>query len=223
MPVHMPGWDNAEVVVVISAEMGAKFEQSIVNCLGETVLRPLRANHELFVLVESGSVVLSAGDGRNEMSTDDYAYIPAGGDWQIESAQPARLLVFAKPYIPLDGYAPPELLVRSLGDVPAEPFLGDEGALLQVLLPDSLSHDWGINLFDFVPGGTLPNVESHFMEHGLFLLAGQGVYRLGEHWYPVSAGDCIWMGPFVPQWYVAAGKEHSRYLYYKEMNRPPVG
>ena len=131
-------------------------------------------------------------------------------------------MVFAKPYIELPGQALPELLVQRLDDVPAEPFLGDEGALLQVLLPESLRFDWGINLFDFVPGGTLPNVESHFMEHGLFLLAGQGVYRLGDHWYPVTAGDCIWMGPYVPQWYVAAGKTHSRYLYYKEMNRPPV-
>ena len=226
VPVLFPGWDNAEVVVAVSLEMGAKFEQYIVNCNSGAVLRELRATHELFVLVQSGSVTLTANGESHALASDNYAYIPPGGGWQIDSAGPATLLVFTKPYVELEGalagQAPPELFTKALADVPAEPFLGDEGALLQVLLPDSLSYDWGINLFDFVPGGTLPNVESHFMEHGLFLLEGQGVYRLGEHWYPVSAGDCIWMGPYVPQWYVAAGKTHSRYLYYKEMNRPPI-
>ena len=227
VPVQFPGWDNAEVIVVVSHEMGAKFEQYIVSCMANAVLRPLRPNYELFVLVQSGSVTLKAGGDKHTVAANSYAYIPPGGDWQIDSAADASLLMFTKPYVELEGalagQAPPELFTKALAEVPAEPFLGDEGALLQVLLPDSLSYDWGINLFDFVPGGTLPNVESHFMEHGLFLLAGQGVYRLGDHWYPVAAGDCIWMGPYVPQWYVAAGKTHSRYLYYKEMNRPPVG
>ena len=222
VPVLFPGWDNAETVVVISAEMGAKFEQYIVSCVAGARLQPLREQDELFVLVQTGEITLTHKAASQTLAADGYAYVPPGGDWRIESAGEATLLVFAKPYIELPGQAAPELLVQRLDDVPAEPFLGDEGALLQVLLPESLRFDWGINLFDFVPGGTLPNVESHFMEHGLFLLAGQGVYRLGDHWYPVTAGDCIWMGPYVPQWYVAAGKTHSRYLYYKEMNRPPV-
>ena len=222
MPVHLPGWDNADVIVVVAAEMGAKFEQCIVNCLGSTVLKPLRENYEFFFLVDSGAVEVSIAGKTHRVETDSYAYLPPDSDWQITAENKATLLVFTKPYISIAGHSPPDVLIKAVADVPAEPFLGDEGALLQVLLPDSLRHDWGINLFDFVPGGTLPNVESHFMEHGLFLLGGQGVYRLGEHWYPVSAGDCIWMGPFVPQWYVAAGKTHSRYLYYKEMNRPAV-
>jgi len=224
VPVRLPNWHNAEAVVVISQEMGAKFEQTLVNCLGKSRLEPLRTSDELFVLVRAGEITLGVGEDKQTIGSDSYAYIPPGGDWVIEAAHPAKLLVFSKPYIGIAGHQPPDLLVRALADVPAEPFLGDEGALLQVLLPDSdLSYDWGINLFDFVPGGTLPNVESHFMEHGLMLLGGQGVYRLGDYWYPVTEGDCLWMGPFVPQWYVAAGKTHSRYIYYKEMNRPPVG
>lgn len=224
VPVQLPGWENTEVVVVISAEMGAKFEQCLVRCLGNSQLVPLRESHELFVLVQAGEIELSVGDSAQTLEADSYACIPPGGDWLIKASDPTELLIFSKPYIELANQQAPELLVRRLADVPAEPFLGDEGALLQVLLPDDdLAYDWGINLFEFVPGGTLPNVESHFMEHGLMVLGGQGVYRLGEHWYPVTAGDCIWMGPFVPQWYVAAGKTNSRYIYYKEMNRPPIG
>jgi (S)-ureidoglycine aminohydrolase len=57
------------------------------------------------------------------------------------------------------------------------------------------------------------------MEHGLYMLAGQGVYRLGERWYPVMSGDAIWMSPYLTQWFAATGKSSTRYIYYKEMNR----
>ena len=42
---------------------------------------------------------------------------------------------------------------------------------------------------------------------------------LEDAWYPVAAGDCIWMAPYCPQWFVAMGKSPARYLYYKDINR----
>ena len=38
------------------------------------------------------------------------------------------------------------------------------------------------------------------------MLDGQGVYRLGDSWYPVQTGDAIWMALYCPQWFVAMGK-----------------
>jgi (S)-ureidoglycine aminohydrolase len=64
-------------------------------------------------------------------------------------------------------------------------------------------------------------VEMHVMEHGLFMLDGGGIYRLGESWYPVYAGDFIWMAPYCPQWFGALGKKPARYLIYKDWNRHP--
>ena len=57
------------------------------------------------------------------------------------------------------------------------------------------------------------------MEHGLLVLAGTLVYRLADHWYPVAAGDAIWMGPFCPQWCCAYGPGPAEYLIYKDWNR----
>jgi (S)-ureidoglycine aminohydrolase len=71
----------------------------------------------------------------------------------------------------------------------------------------------------FQPGAALPMVEIHVMEHGLAMLAGSGIYRLGEHWYPVVAGDFIWMAPYCPQWFGAIGKTPAKYLIYKDWNR----
>ncbi len=65
-------------------------------------------------------------------------------------------------------------------------------------------------------------VEIHVMEHGLLMLEGGGIYRLGESWYPVGAGDFIWMAPYCPQWFGALGKTPARYLIYKDWNRRPM-
>ena len=35
------------------------------------------------------------------------------------------------------------------------------------------------------------------------ILQGKGIYRLGNSWFPVQAGDAIWMAPYVPQWWVS--------------------
>jgi (S)-ureidoglycine aminohydrolase len=55
------------------------------------------------------------------------------------------------------------------------------------------------------------------------MLEGGGIYRLGDAWYPVTAGDFIWMAPFCPQWFGALGKRPAKYLIYKDWNRHPLG
>jgi (S)-ureidoglycine aminohydrolase len=54
------------------------------------------------------------------------------------------------------------------------------------------------------------------------MVGGQGVYRLGDSWYPVEENDAIWMASYCPQWFVAMGKTSSRYLYYKDIHRNPL-
>jgi hypothetical protein len=54
------------------------------------------------------------------------------------------------------------------------------------------------------------------------MLEGSGIYRLGDSWYPVTAGDFIWMAPWCPQWFGAIGKVPAKYLIYKDWNRHPL-
>ena len=65
-------------------------------------------------------------------------------------------------------------------------------------------------------------VETHIMEHGMLMIQGQGIYRLGDDWHPIQDGDAVWMGPYCPQWFVATGKTPARYIYYKNVNRDPL-
>ncbi len=64
--------------------------------------------------------------------------------------------------------------------------------------------------------------EVHYNQHGLLMLEGQGIYRLANNWYPVQAGDAIWMAPFVPQWYAALGSKSTRYIIYKDTIVDPL-
>ena len=77
-------------------------------------------------------------------------------------------------------------------------------------------------IFTFPPGYSLPVIETHVMEHGLYFLEGQGLYYLGDTWREVKAGDFIWMGPYVPQGFFATSSGPSRYIYYKNINRDVV-
>jgi (S)-ureidoglycine aminohydrolase len=130
------------------------------------------------------------------------------------------LNLFFKKYVLLDGTAPPVVCAGHERQVTGQPFLGDEDALLQTLLPEHASFDMAVNIFNFKSGACLPFVETHIMEHGLLMLEGMGIYRLEDRWYPVAAGDCIWMAPYCPQWFTAMGKSPAKYLYYKDVNRP---
>ena len=79
-----------------------------------------------------------------------------------------------------------------------------------------------VNIFTYDPGATLPRVETHVMEHGMLFLTGGGVYRLDADWHPVAAGDALWIAAYCPQWFIAAGPEPARYIYYKDINRLPA-
>jgi len=67
-----------------------------------------------------------------------------------------------------------------------------------------------------------PALEVRSLTHALLMLEGEGIYRLGDNWYPARAGDFIRMAPYCPQWFGALGKRPAKYLIYKDWNRHPL-
>jgi (S)-ureidoglycine aminohydrolase len=221
----LPGWPGASCAVVISPAMGARFAQYFVTLGAGALGQGQRSREELFVYVTAGAVSLSVADQRADLKAGGYAYLPPGATYSIRAAserEAAELLVFQRHYVPVAGIPAPEPVIGQEQDLLGAPFMGDEGALLKNLLPDLPAFDMAVNVFTFMPGATLPMVETHIMEHGLLLLNGQGIYRLGDDWHPVQAGDVIWMAPYCPQWFVATGKSPARYIYYKDVYRDPL-
>jgi (S)-ureidoglycine aminohydrolase len=221
VPSSWPGIDKVTVIVLISRAIGARFTQILLTFQPEGVAAFPSNNTEAFAYVLRGSVGAEVSGKRHMLETGSYLFVPAGQAWKLEGAsEGAQVNLFFKRYVALDGAVPPEMVVGHESQVVGQPFLGREEARLQTLLSVDFSFDMAVNIFNFSSGAFLPFVETHIMEHGLLMLEGTGVYRLEDRWYPVAAGDCLWMAPYCPQWFTAMGKTPARYLYYKDVNRP---
>jgi (S)-ureidoglycine aminohydrolase len=219
----LPGWRDAVCVTQISTGMGARFSQLLVTLGEASEGRGNTGPIEYLVYILAGTCRGELGASRHVLVASDYVYIPTEHDFRFSDAAPGtQLLIFQKRFEPLSGYEKPALIVGHVKDVPGQPFLGNEDARLQVLLPDKPEFDLAVNIFTYQPGATLPFVESHIMEHGLVMLSGQGIYRLDADWHPVQAGDVIWTAPYCPQWFVAMGKTPASYIYYQDVNRDPM-
>ena len=216
----IPGITGATAVVLINRAMGAKFAQTLVTFQKDGRATVTASEVQTFGYFISGGGRLAIGQEMQKGAPGHYFYVPAGQAWSLTVPKPGtQLMLFQKKYVPLEGVAAPKAIIGDAARVKGVPFLGDPAANLQVLLPDDPSFDMAVNVFAYQPGGHLPFVEVHLMEHGLVMLDGQGVYRLEDSWYPVQAGDVIWMAPYCAQWFVAMGKTPASYLYYKDVNR----
>ncbi len=218
VPSALPGWSGATVNVLLSAALGAGLVQYLITLdargrgSGET------EGDSWFVYVVGGKAKINGA----ALVTGGFAYLPLGTAYDVRSAtKNTRLLIFRKSYEALAGQRPLAFFTGHESNVSETNFLGDPQARLKTLIPDTPGADMAVNIFTYDPGATLPFVETHVMEHGMLFLSGSGVYRLGDDWHPVTAGDAIWIAPYCPQWFIAAGPEPARYIYYKDINRPP--
>jgi (S)-ureidoglycine aminohydrolase len=217
----LPGMKNCVAIIHAGPAMGAQFTQYTAEfeTLGELGGTP----GQRFVYVVDGHLHVEVGARKHELKKHGYAYLPEGTAHRVVAASVTRAAVIEKRYEPLQDIAVPEVILSSEAEV-ASHALGDDPALqVKCLLPDTMSFDFAVNTMLYQPGAALSMVEMHIMEHGLLMLEGGGIYRLGDSWYPVTAGDFIWMGPWCPQWFGAIGKKPAKYLIYKDWNRHPLG
>jgi len=200
--------------------MGAGFAQYTAEFEDGGELGDTSAQRFLFVI--EGAVRLEAEGKQSKLGVRGYAYLPAGLLHRVVAAKASRVAVIEKPYQSLNAVEPPRPLVSNEDAVASNPLNNDPGLQVSCLLPDAPSFDFAVNTMTYQPGAALSMVEMHVMEHGLVMLEGGGIYRLGDSWYPVTAGDFIWMGPWCPQWFGALGKVPAKYLIYKDWNRHPL-
>jgi (S)-ureidoglycine aminohydrolase len=219
----LPGWDRSQGIILVAPRLGARFIQYLALMEPGGVAGPAAPGVERMLYVLEGEALVRLPDATERiLGAGGFAYVPPDVPLACHALTSCRLNLFEKRYVPQPGQSPPGPLCGHEWQVEGTPFLGDTDAVLKLLLPHDPAFDMAVNVFTFEPGAALPMVEVHVMEHGLMMLEGQGVYRLGDDWYPVRQGDVIWMAPYCPQWFVAMGKGVARYLYYKDMNRDPM-
>jgi len=204
---------KATAIIHVGPARGARFTQYTAEFEAGGSLEPASEQRFLYVLegqLEANGAGLTRGD---------YCYHPPAHSATVFAKNAARAAIIEKPYVQLPGISAPACFTRSESEIAPTPLMGDDALEVRALVPDNPSFDFAVNVMTFLPGATLPMVEIHVMEHGLLLLEGGGIYRLGDSWYPVTAGDFIWMAPYCPQWFGALGKRPTKYLIYKDWNR----
>jgi (S)-ureidoglycine aminohydrolase len=216
----LPGMKGCQALVHVSPAVGAAFTQYTAEFEAAGELGPAQSQRFLYVI--EGLIGVELNGKKNDLAARGYAYIPEGLPHRVVASKPSRVAVIEKPYETVESAASPEAIISSEDRVSSHPLNDDPDLQVKCLLPDEMSFDFAVNTMVYQPGAALSMVEMHVMEHGLIMLEGGGIYRLGDSWYPVTSGDFIWMGPWCPQWFGAIGKVPAKYLIYKNWNRHPL-
>ena len=217
---RLPGWKDTLVRFQTSPAMGAAFAQALLEIAeGGGTAGAVRDGLEHFFYVVSGQIHMSAGSLQSVLGPGGYGYVPAGTAMQMTAADASRVIWIKRPYETVAGYEPPPPMFGMRNDVPRVN-KHTEGRYWQHLLPPGdMAFDLEVNILGFAPGNYFPFVETHIMEHGLYMLEGQGLYLLGGEWHECWTDDFIWMGPYCPQQFYCTGWEGAAYLLYKNVNR----
>lgn len=183
------------------------------------------AGAEAVLFVMEGEVTLTLGGAERRMAEGGWAFLPPGSGWTLmnHGGRPARFHWIRKLYERVDGIDLPEPVFADEAAVAPVPMPGTDGrwATTRFVDPGDVRHDMHVNIVTFEPGAVIPFMETHVMEHGLYVLEGKAVYRLNQDWVEVEAGDFMWLRAFCPQACYAGGPGRFRYLLYKDVNRHP--
>jgi (S)-ureidoglycine aminohydrolase len=218
----LPGLIGGLTIVHVAPQAGAAFTQMTVEFDAGGTLTEGPTQRLLYVL--EGELTLQEPSTKkpHKLSAGSYAYLPTEHPHMLTAKKAARVVVIDKPFLPIESEVNPKFLIGREQDLPSTALNGDKDLQVRALLPASLAFDFACNTMTYAPGAALSQVEIHYMEHGLLMLEGGGIYRLGDSWYPTTAGDFIWMAPYCPQWFGAIGKKPAKYLIYKDFNRHTI-
>ena len=217
----LPGASGVEFVVHAGPQLGAAFAQFTAEFAIGGTLGPTAAQRFLYVL--EGELVLECPTGKFRLQKEGFAFLPQGMPHSVKAEVRTLAAMIEKPYSAYAGQEQPRVVIGNEREKADVALMGDPALRVRALMPDEPVYDFAVNTMTYDPGAALAMVEIHVMEHGLLMLEGGGIYRLGDSWYPVEAGDFIWMAPYCPQWFGALGKQAAKYLIYKDWRRHPLG
>jgi (S)-ureidoglycine aminohydrolase len=216
----LPGMPGCVLRFMAGPRMGAGFAQAMLLVppgAGTDAPRDDGLQHFFYVL--EGTLEVSLGKKREALAPGGFAYVPAGAKFALRNRDdaPVRALWVKRPYDAVRGIEPPKARFGHRDDAKREDVDGRWRYWL--LGTGDMTMDFEMNIMGFGPGTHFHCVETHVMEHGLYMLTGQGLQLLGRDWHEIWEGDFIWMGPWVPQQFYATGWGPAEYLLYKDVNR----
>ena len=224
---YFPEWTRTRAWVLARPMSGFSetFSQSILEVLpgGGSKKPESDARVESVIFVLDGELEVKFGGEKHLITSGSFLYNPPGSNWEINniSNKPARFQWIRKVYMFVDGIEKPDAFLKNEADIEPDSVSGSDGvwSTTRFVDPLDMKHDMHVNIVNLKPGGVIPFMETHVMEHGIYILQGKGVYRLNNDWIEVEAGDFLWLRAFCPQACYAGGPQVFRYLLYKDVNR----
>ena len=175
------------------------------------------------MFVVEGTASLTIDGTTHELTPGGYAFLPPETNWTLKNTtdEMLRFHWIRKAYEAVLGLPHPEVIIANEADIAPTVMPGTDGkwATTRFVDPTDLRHDMHVTVVSFEPGAVIPFLETHVMEHGLYVLEGKAAYRLNADWVEVEAGDYMWLRAFCPQACYAGGPGPFRYLLYKDVNR----
>ena len=212
---RLPAFGDAPVVKLVTPRLApARFGEYLIALPpGGGTVRPVAPGFETFVYALEGTATLS---GDVPLGAGAWAYRPARDAWSVETGDaPALLLVVKRRHEYAPGFDVPAARHGHRDDAPWQETTLPGFRRRELLPVDDPSFDFAMSLLAFEPGIGLPFSEIHDEEHGLYMTAGGGTYFLDGEEHEVAAGDFIYMPPYCPQGFSAAG-DGAEYLLYKD-------
>ncbi len=224
---QFPNWNATRAWVLARPIPGfcETFNQSIVEVMpgGGSVKPESNPEAECVIFVLEGNPELEIDGKLHQLSEGSYVFIPPKINWKIfnNSRLSTKFHWIRKAYERVEGIDEPEPFVVHENEVFPIPMPNSQGnwSTTRFVDPEDLRHDMHVNIVNLEPGAVIPFMETHVMEHGIYILQGKGVYRLNTDWVEVEAGDFLWLSAFCPQACYAGGPDKFRYLLYKDVNR----
>jgi (S)-ureidoglycine aminohydrolase len=204
----------------MTPRLGARFTQYELDMQpGGRMEKLVDDEFEHFIYVQRGGLTIDIGAEKKVLEEGGFAFLPDDMAYRFENPYDgqSRVLWTKQRFQPLENLRP-EPIFSHEADVQ---YIVEDTYLEQHLIPydDNMAYDMAFNRLWFEAGVTFGFVETHIMEHGLYLLEGWGIYYLNNEYVEMQADDYLYMYPFVPQSFAATGWTEGRYLLNKDVNR----
>ena len=223
----LPHWDATRAWIIARPMTGfsetfAQYIMEVAPGGGSERPEPNAAAQAAIFVVEGEMTIVLDGT-THHLREGSFAYLPAGAKWTLKnnSQSLAKFHWVRKKFQAVEGLELPPAIFSHEDDhqLSAMPDTDGKWATTRFIDPADVRYDMHLNIVTFQPGALIPFMETHVMEHGLYVLEGKAVYRLNDDWVEVEAGDFMWLRAFCPQACYAGGPGRFRYLLYKDVNR----
>jgi (S)-ureidoglycine aminohydrolase len=193
----LPFWEDTRVWVIARPMSGfaETFSQYIMEIgPGGGSDRPeTDPSAEGVLFVVDGVAELTIDGQVHTLEDGGYAYIPPAREWSLRNRTTGMLRFhwIRKAYEAVPGIAAPDVVIANEKTIAPTLMPDTDGkwGTTRFVDPTDLRHDMHVTIVTLEPGAVIPFLETHVMEHGLYVLEGKAVYRLNSDWVEVEEGD----------------------------------